>query len=175
MASFYETSDLNLSHKTVEELFNLQKELKEKNTFLTTERIKAVKVVRDIEKDYKKNHDNLQNILKEIQRHEVVDQAKNMISEDIKNIEDFNLLHGNEVLLITTKMDRTDYRNYGDYPRWLDLEKICKEVIRIKKRYPSWILMDLEKSRQTNTLPPQSIYYYKFKDQFGSYLILDFS
>jgi hypothetical protein len=71
------------------------------------------------------------------------------------------------------KMDKIDYRNYGDYPRWLDLEKICKEVIIMKKRYPNWKLMDLEKSRQTNTLPPESSYYYKFKDQFADYLILE--
>ena len=71
------------------------------------------------------------------------------------------------------KMDKTDYRKYGDYPRWIDLEKICKEVITMKKRYPTWVLMDLEKSSQTNTLPPQSSYYYKFKDQFADYLILE--
>jgi hypothetical protein len=70
-------------------------------------------------------------------------------------------------------MDKTDYRNYGDYPRWIDLDKICKEVIQMKKRYPNWVLMDLEKSRQINTVPPQSFYYYKFKDEFADYLILE--
>jgi len=52
MASFYETStlDLDLSKKTLEELLELQKELKEKTRFITTERIKAVKIVRDIER-----------------------------------------------------------------------------------------------------------------------------
>jgi len=173
MASFYETSHIDFSGKTLEELFVLQKELKEKNRIIITERIKAVKIVRDIEQDYKRNDDNLKLILKEIHRHEAIDEAKNIISEDINSIDNFNLLNGDEILLITKKMDKTDYRNYGDYPRWIDLEKICKEVIHMKKRYPNWILMDLEKSRQTNTLPPKSYYYYKFKDEFADYLILD--
>jgi hypothetical protein len=175
MASFYETStlDLDLSRKTLEELLELQKELKEKTRFITTERIKAVKIVRDIEKDVKKTDDMLKLILKQIQRNEDIDEAKNTISEYIKNIEGIELLNGDELLLITHKMDRTDYRNYGDYPRWIDLEKICKEVIGMKKRYPNWILMDLEKSRQTNTMPPQCYYYYKFKDEFASYLIIE--
>jgi hypothetical protein len=173
MSCFYETSEIELSSKTFEELLNLQKELKEKMQFLTTERIKAVKVVRDIEKDVRKTDDILKNILNEIKRHETIYDSKIMISEYVKNIVNFDLLHGDEILLITNKMDRTDYRKYGDFPRWIDLEKICKEVIEIKKRHPNWILMDLEKSSQTNTLPPQSFYYYKFKDQFADYLILE--
>jgi hypothetical protein len=164
---------MDFSGKTLEELLNLQKELKEKSRFLTTERIKAVKIVRDIEKDVKKTDDDLKNILKEIQHHEAIDESKNMISEDIKNIENFNLLNGNEILLITNKMDRIDYRKYGDYPRWIDLEKICKEVIEIKKYYPNWTLMDLEKSREMSKEPTQSYYYYKFKDKYASYLILE--
>lgn len=175
MASFYETSHIDFSGKSLDELLVLQKELKEKTRFLTTERIKAVKIVRDIEKDLKKIDDNLKIILKEIQRHEAIDEAKNMISEDIKGIEHFSLLTGDELLMIMKKMDRTDYRKYGDYPRWLDLEKICKEVIEMKKRYPNWILMDLEKSGQTNTMPPQSSYYYKFNDEFAAYLIFEFN
>ncbi len=40
MTSFCETSPIDLSGKTLEELLILQKEFKEKNRFLTTERIK---------------------------------------------------------------------------------------------------------------------------------------
>lgn len=173
MASFFSTSQIDLSGKTLGDLLALQKYLKEKMQLLTTERIKAVKVVRDIEKDVKKTDDILKNILNEIKRHETFCETKSMISEYIKNIEKFDLIHGDELILIMNKMDKTDYRKYGDYPRWLDLEKICKEVIIMKQRYPNWQLMDLEKSRQTNTLPPQSSYYYKFKDQFADYLILE--
>jgi hypothetical protein len=173
MTSFYETPQIDLTGKNLGDLLALQKELREQTRFLTTERIKAVKVVRDIEKDVRKNDENLKIILKEILHRETINEAKNMISEYIKMIADFDLLTGDEVLLITNKMDKTDYRKYGDYPRWIDLEKICKEVIHVKKRYPSWILKDLEKSRQTNTMPPESIYYYKFKDEFADYLILE--
>lgn len=173
MSSFYETSQIDLSSKTFEELLNLKKEIKQKMEFLTTERIKAVKVVRDIEKDVKKTDDIMKHILNEIKRHETIYDAKYMIYEYIKSIENINLLNGDEILLITNKMDRTDYRKYGDYPRWIDLTKICKEVIIIKKRYPEWLLMDLEKSRQTTTIPPETFYYYKFKDEFGDYLILE--
>jgi len=173
MSSFYETCEIDLSSKTFEQLLVLQKELKEKMRLLTTERIKAVKVVRDIEKDIKKTDDILKNILNEIKRHETFGETKSMISEYIKNIENFDLIQADELILIMNKMDKTDYRKYGDYPRLIDLEKICKEVITMKKRYPTWVLMDLEKSSQTNTLPPQSSYYYKFKDQFADYLILE--
>jgi hypothetical protein len=173
MTSFYETSQSDFTEKTFQELLILQKELKEKNRFLTTERIKAVKVVRDIEKDVRKIDTDLKNILKEIQHRETVNETKNMISEYLKNIDNIDLLNGDEILLITNKMDKTDYRKYGDYPRWIDLEKICKEVIQMKKRCPSWKLVDLEKSIQSNTLPPQSSYYYKFKDEFADYLILE--
>ena len=173
MTSFYGTPQIDFTEKTFQDLLTLQKELKEKNHFLTTERIKAVKVVRDIEKDVRKIDYELKFILKEILHRENINEAKNMISEYIKSIENFDLLNGDEIVLITNKMDKTDYRKYGDYPRWIDLEKICKEVIQMKKRYPNWKLMDLEKSRQTTTMPPQSFYYYKFKDEFADYLILE--
>jgi hypothetical protein len=173
MTYFCETSDIDLSGVNLEQLFALKKQLKETNQFLTTERIKAVKAVRDLEKELKKIDDNLKIILKEIKHHEDIDEAKNMINENIKNIENFNILNGEEVLLITKKMDRTDYRNYGDYPRWIDFEKICKEVIQMKKRYPNWLLTDLEKSTKINTVPPQSSYFYKFKDEFADYFILE--
>lgn len=173
MSSFYEIPQIDLSDKTLGDLLGLQKDLKEKMRLITTERIKAVKVVRDIEKDVRKLDVNLKNISNEIQRHETINETKNMISEYIKIIENFDLLTGDEIMLITNKMDKTDYRKYGDYPRWIDLEKICKEVITMKKRYPNWILMDLEKSRQTTTLPPEASYYYKFKDEFAHYLILE--
>ena len=173
MTSFYGTPQIDFTEKTFQDLLTLQKELKEKNHFLTTERIKAVKVVRDIEKDVRKIDYELKFILKEILHRENINEAKNMISEYIKSIENFDLLNGDEIVLITNKMDKTDYRKYGDYPRWIDLEKICKEVITMKKRYPSWILMDLEKSRQTTKLPHETAYYYKFKDEFADYLILE--
>jgi len=168
-----EACQIDLSNKTFEQLLNMKKDLKDKIQILTTERIKAVKVVRDIEKDVKKADDTMKHILNEIKRHETIYDANYMIHEYIKSIESINLLNGDEILLITNKMDRTDYRKYGDYPRWIDLEKICKEVIMTKKRYPEWILMDLEKSRQTSTIPPETFYYYKFKDDFGGYLILE--
>jgi len=173
MTSFYETLNIDLTDKTIQELIALQKELKEKNHFLTTERIKAVKVVRDIEKDVKKIDSDLKIILKEIRYRETINETKNIISEYVKNIENIDLLNGDEILLITNKMDKTDYRKYGDYPRWIDLEKICKEVIKMKKVYPTWELMDLEKSVQSNTIPPKSSYYYKFKDELADYLILE--
>jgi len=66
MSSFYETPQIDLSGKTFQDLLTLQKELKEKTRFLTTERIKAVKVVRDIEKDVRKIDNDLKIILKEI-------------------------------------------------------------------------------------------------------------
>ena len=124
MSSFYEIPQIDLTDKKLGDLLILQKELKEKMRLITVERIKAVKVVRDIEKDVRKLDINLKNISNEIKRHETINETKNMISEYIKLIENFDLLNGDEIMLITNKMDKTDYRKYGDYPRWIDLENL---------------------------------------------------
>ena len=65
-------------------------------------------------------------------------ELRKTIGEDI-----IKLISDDELLIITTKMDRRDYRKHGNYPRFIDLERICKEVIKIKSKYPDWKLKNL--------------------------------
>jgi hypothetical protein len=71
--------------------------------------------------------------LKETKRRKDNEDAKNIIGQHIKNIEDFELLSGDELHIITKNMDKTDYRKHGVSIGFYDLERICREVITIKK------------------------------------------
>jgi len=89
---------------------------------------------------------------------------KNLIFEVIYGIDEYKILNDVEVNIIITNMDKTDYTNLGNYPRWIDLERICKDVIDMKKNYKTWILEKIHKFRQTNTSPPYTYYKYEFKN-----------
>ena len=171
--SFSVMYDLDLSTIQLEQLNSFENELKTKLTELEKELRCLKKQYSDCDKNCVEIKKHIKNISVEVKRRQDIEEAKNIIGEDIRNIDGFELLSEDELSIITTKMDKTDYRKYGSYPRYLDLERICKEVIEMKKRYPNWILMDLEKSGQTNTIPPQSCYYYKFIDEFAAYLIFE--
>lgn len=105
--------------------------------------------------------------MKETKRREDIEESKNIINENIKNIEGFTLLSEDELSIITKGMDRTDYRKHGQYPRFLDLERICKEVINMKQKYPKWKLTSLARGGQYDTLPPHTFYRYEYKDEYG--------
>lgn len=161
-----------LSGKTAEELASINKELTEQKTNISAERLKSNKIVRLCDSRLKEIDNNLKIITKELKRREDIEEAKNMISEDIKKMEGFELLSEDELSIITAKMNKTDYRKYGNYPRYLDLERICGEVINMKKKYPKWILSDLSRGGQYDTLPPHTFYRYEYKDEYGSHFNL---
>lgn len=165
MSFFCEETNTYLSEKSTEELVSIQKDLNEKQKSLESERLAALKFVRSYDNQVKEIHKNLKIVVDEIKRRKEIEEAKNKISEDIKNIEGFELLRECELSIITTKMDITDYRKYGRYPRYLDLERICKEVIDMKKKYPKWTLASLSKRGQVDTLPPHTFYKYEYKDE----------
>ena len=163
MSFFCEEINLDLSGKTAEELESIKKELNEKKTTVSSERIQANKIVRLCDSQLRNIDKDLAIILKETKRREDIEESKNIINEDIRNIEGFTLLSEDELSIITKGMDRTDYRKHGQYPRFLDLERICKEVINMKKRYPKWSLTDLDRGGQYDTLPPHIFYKYGYK------------
>lgn len=167
MSFLYETTNLDLSGKTSEELASIKKELDEQKTNINIERLQANKIVRLCDSKIKDIDKDLAMILKEIKRRKDIEELKHIIGENIKNIEGFTLLSDDELSIITTKMDRTDYRNNGQYPRFLDLERICKKVIDMKKRYPKWSLIDLNRGGQYDTLPPHTFYKYEYTDEYG--------
>lgn len=165
-------TDINydlLSEKSLGDLIYIQKELNDCKNSLNLEKSKIYKTVNLIESKLKENSKNIKIVLDEIKRRESLEEAKNIISEDIKNIDNFSFLNEEELIIITKKMDKTDYRKYGNYPRWLDLEKIIKYVIGMKKYYPNWTLENMSKRGQIDTMPPESFYNYVFKDQYDNY------
>lgn len=174
MAFFSETqSSLNLSGKTTEELVSIQKELHEKKLNIGSERVKINKTLRLCDIQLKDIDKNLQTISNEIKRREDIEESNNIIIKNIKTIRGFvESLSEEELSIITTKMDKTDYRKYGEYPRYLDLERICNEVIDMKKKYPNWTLTNLANGGQYDTMPPQTFYKYEYKDEHGNYFNL---
>jgi chromosome segregation ATPase len=161
---------LGLSDKSLEELNILYKELNDKNEQFNEEKRTLTKTIYNVEKNIRNNHDEMRHVLREINRHKEIDESKNIIGEFERNIEGFGLLSEKEVAVITTKMDRTDYRAYGDYPRWIDLERIIKEVIEVKNYYAEWKLTKISKRSKSDTVPPETLYIYEFTDVNG-YLI----
>ena len=170
MSLFSEEVKLVLQGKTNEELLNIQKNLNEKKQNITSERLTLSKTLRAIDKQLNDIDKNIQSVLKEIKRREEIEETRIILTEEIKKMDGFELLSEDEFCIITTKMDKTDYRKYNNnLPRWLDLTRIISEVISIKKHYTNWTLSGLSRGGQYDTMPPQTFYKFEFKDQFGNY------
>lgn len=73
-------------------------------------------------------------------------------------------LSDQELSVIYTGMDKTDYTKYGK-PRFLDIENIITKTNKIKKQYPRWTLISVKKTLSLDTLPPSNSYSYTFKDE----------
>jgi len=104
-----------------------------------------------------------------------IKQLKDIISlEDIPAnilcIEGFEILSQNELVIITNGMDKVDYRKYGDYPQWFDLEKLVKEVVEFKKLYEGYTLEKIIRAGQYDTMPPDNFYKFTYKTPHGHYL-----
>lgn len=155
-----------LYEKTPEELNDLQDALNEQKKTLKREKQIASNTMYIIETELSAVEDKLKRILQEFKRREDIAESKNMIGEKEKNIDGFNLLTADELAIIAKNMNKTDYRKYGKYPRWLDLETIIKTVVEMKKRYPKFTLTNLDIGGQIDMLPPQTFYRYEFTDEY---------
>jgi hypothetical protein len=109
---------------------------------------------------------------KEIKKLIEIIETENVF-ETVQNIEGLDTLLQEELVAISKGMDKTDYRKYGNYPRWHDLERLVNEVIAFKKLYPGWILESLAGGGQYDTLPPKTFYIYTFKTPQGHYMSMD--
>jgi hypothetical protein len=161
---FFETKVV-LSEKNSEELVSLKSELTAQLSDLSVKKqnLKMTHIL--LQKNFDEIDKNIKLILKEIKRREDNEETKNIIGEDINSIEGFELLSEDELSIITKNMDRTDYRKYGVPVRFYDLERICREVISMKKKYPKWILTKLLRGGQYDRLPPHTFYSYEYKDE----------
>ena len=119
-------------------------------------KVKLLQIIRGIDKEIASNNLSLTEIFKEqIRRKEI---------EDIKSIEKYELLSEDEMIIIHKNMNKT----YGVTDRFVDLERICKEVIDIKNIYPKWKLINLKIYQQEDLLLPYSHYNYEYKDATGN-------
>ena len=109
---------------------------------------------------------NLKLVEEEVERRKCAEYAKLILSSEISSIEGLELLREDDLSIIIKKMDRTDYGSR--YPRLRDLERICKEVIRMKKQYPKWTLINLSNGGQQDSIPPYIFYRYEYKDECGN-------
>lgn len=83
-------------------------------------KVKLLQIIRGIDKEIASNNLSLTEIFKEQNRCKEI--------EDIKSIEKYELLSEDEMIIIHKNMNKT----YGVTDRFVDLERICKEVIDIK-------------------------------------------
>lgn len=121
-----------------------------------SEKVKLLQIIRGIDKEIASNNLSLTEIFTEqIRRKEI---------EDIKSIEKYELLSEDEMIIIHKNMNKT----YGVTDRFVDLERICKEVIDIKNIYPKWKLINLKIYQQEDLLLPYSHYNYEYKDATGN-------
>jgi hypothetical protein len=119
-------------------------------------KVKLLQIIRGIDKEIASNNLSLTEIFTEqIRRKEI---------EDIKSIEKYELLSEDEMIIIHKNMNKT----YGVTDRFVDLERICKEVIDIKNIYPKWKLINLKIYQQEDLLLPYSHYNYEYKDATGN-------
>ena len=119
-------------------------------------KVKLLQIIRGIDKEIASNNLSLTEIFKEqIRRKEI---------EDIKSIEKYELLSEDEMIIIHKNMNKT----YGVTDRFVDLERICKEVIDIKNIYPKWKLINLKIYQREDLLLPYSHYNYEYKDATGN-------
>jgi DNA repair exonuclease SbcCD ATPase subunit len=73
-----------------------------------------------------------------------------------------------EKTIIVNNMDKTDYRQYdATLKRWIDVDKIIKEVTEIKKQYPGWTLKDMRLGMRLDRFPPRNVYHYKYATPWG--------
>ena len=144
-----------------EELSQVQDELNRLNKIYIEHR-RQVNLYENKKKDLSKKIKKLEEII----------ETENVF-ETVQNIEGLDTLLQEELVAISKGMDKTDYRKYGNYPRWHDLERLVNEVIAFKKLYPGWILESLAGGGQYDTLPPKTFYIYTFKTPQGHYMSMD--
>lgn len=151
--------------EATKELLRVSTELAE----IDTQEKELSKTYIDLQKTLRVYDNKKRDLRKEIFRLNDILESENVF-KDIQEIEGFNTLIEQELLAISKGMDKTDYRKYGDFPRWKDVEEITKEVIEVKKLYPGWILQRVAAGGTYDTMPPQTFYRYTYKTPQGHYM-----
>lgn len=162
-----EFTDSELSTFQLEQLNLFKNELMTQFTELNLKRIHFKKEFLHYQNKCQQINKYIESISSEIKRRGITESVEEIINENIKNYEGFELLNKDEILIIITKMDKTDYTKYR-CPRYKDLDEIIKEVIKMKQRYPNWKLANMVISGKYESMPPQNVYKYEYKDEYDN-------
>ena len=119
-------------------------------------------------------YDNtLRSLTKEIKKMEQIIESEDVF-ESVKNIEGFDSLTKNDLFIISKGMDKTNYSDnkiVQDCPRWIDLERLVKEVIHFKSIYPDWILENIIMTGHYDAMPRRNFYKFTYKTPTGHYMM----
>ena len=96
----------------------------------------------------------------------------------VLSVDGFDTLATEELTAISTGMDRTNYKTITraislrghQIPRWIDAERLIKEVINFKKMYPGWVLSKVEIAGQYETFPPKTFYKFTYLTPQGHHM-----
>jgi len=154
-------------HNTIvkQEMIEEQKSIIEKLKFefnkIESQRVEHLNQLKLYQKNVRIYENMKKDIEKEIQKMELNLLTTNMFT-DFDNLENFDLLSLEEQNVIAKGIDKTDYTNYG-HPLLFDLKKTVLEIIELKKAYPNWTLINLQKTGQYDIMPPLNFYKFIFK------------
>jgi hypothetical protein len=143
--------------------------------------------VYEIDCELQQHNDKLRAIQKDIDLCEIVKkdllteikkiEANLEIEDMLKSIEDVegvDTLTKEELIAIYTGMDKTNYNKDSHlqifkfvYPRFIDLKRLVKINIDIKKKYSGWILESVKWSSSEETFPPINDYISTYSTPHG--------
>lgn len=158
--------DGDLIKKTTDELILIKKELSKEKMNVNNEIKKHNREIENYQSILKRINVKIALVEKKLQDYKLNEEIKIFLNSK-SNIEGIELLNENELLIITDKMDKKDYGQYGNYPRFHDFGRICESVIKMKNKYPNWVLKAMSLQGQEDSLPPRIFYNYMYEDENG--------
>ena len=140
-------------------------ELEDRYEKINTYQIKLRNKMNDIENEKKEITKQIYKIKQDLELPNILDL--------VKKIDVNELLSNDEIIKIYNGMDKTKYNDFDnkDIKRWLDLERITKQVIKVKNKYHTFgfVLQDVKKTFSEERCPPTNYYILGFKDSEGLY------
>lgn len=146
------------------------------NTIITLqdefkEMIRECKKYNKLMNDNRRKMDECENRKKEISTE--IKRLEHIIEHEdafdfASKMEGYDTLSQSELEAIIIGMDKKNYststsNSTNQIPRWIDLERLIREVIEFKKDYPNWVLISIQKSFQYDTFPPKNNYKFTYQ------------
>lgn len=149
------------SQKSSEDLHILQKQFNKEKKELETRQNQILDMLSCNRKQVNENNTKLEVIESILDKRKSIEEANSIITEEIKSIDGFELLNINEILVIITKLYKTNCK--------IKLEKIFTDVIDYKKHFKGWSLLNI--STHTNYyITPHNVHYrFEFENEYSDY------